>query len=802
MIEVNDLLNGIARTLDGVDVAMCAFDRDDRALVWNRAFLRFFPEHAGHVFVGEPYEANLRRFYEGRLDSLERVHVEKYIEEGLARHRGQQRPYTFIHQGEWLQVASQALDGVGRVRIWRRIAAPPTISLNSQRSPVDASTGADERDLLDHVGDGVMLTSADNHITWVNDHFAQLMSLESKASAVGLRLDEIYRSAWRPLKQLDRATFIAGLTTLRENLRYAGAPFELPLPEQRWVRVVEQRRSDGVGFFAVVDISVFKTQQRELVAAERRALDTQARLEQKSLLLHATLARMEQGVLMVNRHQVVEVCNRRAIELLDLPPDLMASEPTFAQVLQHQWSNDEFSRTPESVKQFVRAGGILDQPQLYERERPNGTVIEVRSVPMEGGGVLRTYTDITERKRSEATRGALERRLREAEKLESIGTLAGGIAHDFNNVMAAILGNVAFAQDAIRLGQSAEPFLQQIKTAGVRARSLVQQILSFSDKQPKVFGNVPLQPLLEESLSMLRSTIGSAVTLQGPQPDHKLSVKGNPIQLQQVILNLGTNAWHSFEGSPGHIEIGLQPFDFNEALADRYGAEVGSYAHIWVRDNGCGMPQQTRERIFEPFFTTKLVGHGTGLGLSVAHGIVESHGGIMRVMSEVGKGSTFDVYLPLVDYESEAMPLDSPEPNSVRGQGQHVLYIDDDEVVSLMVNHLLLGLGYRVTCCMDPRDAIKLVAQDPDGIDIVVTDFNMPHLNGLEVVRALSKINASLHVAMSSGYITEELLATAKQLGVVELMRKENTLEELGGVIQRSLKYVRPPRSLDLNRLP
>lgn len=396
------LLRALADVLDGLDVALCVFDDEDRTRLWNRAFLRFFPEHAGQVHEGEPYRENLRRFYETRLPPEERGAIGRYIEEGVARHRAQQRPFTFQHRGQWLRVASLALPGSGRVRVWSHIA-PPRLSGN-EGPGVGPPTGALDapHEIFEHVGDGVMLTDADNRITWVNEHFLRLYGLAAKADALGRPFDAVYRGAWAAQDTAQATVAEAGLATLAENLRFAGAPFELPLPGGRWVRVIEQRRHDGVGFFAHVDITVLKRQQHELVAAERRARASEALLAEKSRLLEVTLERMEQGVMMVGADGVVEVCNRRAIELLDLPPALMAARPTFAAVLEYQWSTDEFRHTPESIKALVRGGGILDRPHVYDRLRPDGRVVEVHSLPIAGGGVLRTYTDVTERKRQEA----------------------------------------------------------------------------------------------------------------------------------------------------------------------------------------------------------------------------------------------------------------------------------------------------------------------------------------------------------------------------------------------------------------
>jgi CheY-like chemotaxis protein len=199
------------------------------------------------------------------------------------------------------------------------------------------------------------------------------------------------------------------------------------------------------------------------------------------------------------------------------------------------------------------------------------------------------------------------------------------------------------------------------------------------------------------------------------------------------------------------------------------------------------MDQRTRERIFEPFFTTKAVGKGTGLGLAVAHGIVEAHGGAISVTSSPGNGSTFSLYLPLVDYESRPMPLEELANAPVVGRGERVLYIDDDEVMALMVQGLLQRLGYRPTCLLDANEAIALVAGDPGAFDLVVTDFNMPALSGLDVVRALARIRADLPVAISSGYVSEELRASASELGVCGVMQKERTLEELGELLRSAL---------------
>ncbi|MEO5733956.1 MAG: ATP-binding protein [Rubrivivax sp.] len=541
---------------------------------------------------------------------------------------------------------------------------------------------------------------------------------------------------------------------------------------------------------AIVDAAHVASIAIERERGSRALRDSQALLATKTRALEATLERMEQGVMMVSPQQVVEVCNRRAIELLGLPAALMASRPTFTQVLEYQWSTDEFSATPEHIREFVRAGGILDRPQCYERTRPNGVVIELRSVPIEGGGVLRTYTDVTELRRAEAKRLALEAQLLDARKLEAIGTLAGGIAHDFNNIMAAILGNAALAGQDVAAGHPAQAHLQQIGKAGRRARSLVQQILAFSRHQPDVWVKVPLLPLVEEAAAMLRAAAGTEVELVVVRPPGPLATMGDPTQLQQVLMNLGTNAWQALPAGRGQIEIGIETV---HQTCPPAGLTAGAHVHLWVRDDGCGIEEATRRRLFEPFFTTKPPGQGTGLGLAVVHGIVKAMGGAIEVGSTPGQGSCFDVYLPLVELESQPSALDEAAVVVPRGQGQQVLVVDDDEVMALLVQSLLQRLGYRSHICLDARAAVDLVRGGLLAPDLVFTDYNMPGITGLELAQALKSVRPGLPVVIASGYVCETLRAGAAQAGVSAVMQKEQTLEMLGAVVHAALN---PQRQL------
>jgi diguanylate cyclase (GGDEF)-like protein len=401
---VNDsaLLATMAGTLEGLRIGMCVYDAEDRTVLWNRTFLEFFPEHEGHLFVGEPYRENLRRFYQARLGDDDMPRLERFVEEAVARHRAQARPFAFAHRGRYLRVSSLNVAGGGRIRIWMDESAQhppiddPQRPLSRPQEPFFSNA-----DALDHVPDGIAVAAPDGALAWVNQAFVVMYGLPDWRAAAGRSFVDVYRRVWAQARDTQRDDCEQGLAALAENLHFVGAPFELPLPDGRWSRVIEQRRPEGNRVFAHVDITELKRQQRSLQLAEARARDSETRLAQKSAMLEATLERMEQGVMMVNADRIVEVCNRRAMELLDLPEALMTSRPHFEAVLAHQWQNNEFAQTAQDIQSFVRAGGILDKAHRYDRRRPDGRVIEVHSVPIDGGGLLRTYTDITERRRAE-----------------------------------------------------------------------------------------------------------------------------------------------------------------------------------------------------------------------------------------------------------------------------------------------------------------------------------------------------------------------------------------------------------------
>jgi signal transduction histidine kinase/ActR/RegA family two-component response regulator len=377
----------------------------------------------------------------------------------------------------------------------------------------------------------------------------------------------------------------------------------------------------------------------------------------------------------------------------------------------------------------------------------------------------------------------------QAQKLEALGALAGGIAHDFNNILTCILGYTEICMRRLNPGHAAYDGLTQIFSASLRARDLVSQILTFGRKQPTEKRPVKLAGVAAEALKLLRSSTPPNVTIVSLLPQEGPMILADLNQLYQVIINLCTNAIQAMESAGGKMTLSVAVVSMNDPAIplERRG---GVFARLTVADTGSGMDKATLDRIFEPFFTTKKKGGGTGLGLSMVHGIVLGHHGFVRVESKPGKGSKFHVYLPVHEIERAGEPISASTTNG-QGHGEKILVIDDDAEVARIAVAILKSCHYNARAMTDPQEAIEEVRNDPAAIDLVMTDLIMPGFSGPDVVHAVRSIRHDLPVLLMSGYASSLNEETAAKDGFSGLIHKPFEIHELSSRVAEVLAHTR-----------
>ena len=396
-------------------------------------------------------------------------------------------------------------------------------------------------------------------------------------------------------------------------------------------------------------------------------------------------------------------------------------------------------------------------------------------------------TDCTERKAAEHERELLADQLRESQKMQAIGTLAGGIAHDFNNIAGAILGNVELARQDARDSPELLRSLTEIHNAAERASGLTRQILAFSRRQPTNRIVFAVLPRIEAVKQLLRKTLLAPVTLECDFSPDTPDVLADPVQFDQVMLNLLNNAAQALDGRPGRIDIRVDSTD--DAAVPAYEGAPGAprrYTRIRVTDNGTGMDALTTRRIFEPFYTTKPIDQGTGLGLSVVYGIMEAHGGRVAVDSEPGVGSTFTLLFPASAGAAEQVAV-AAVPAAPSGNGR-ILYIDDDPSLLSMVRRLLERRGFTVKTAESGEQGLALLRSAPRSFDLALIDYNMPVMKGTEVAIAAQAIRPGLPMALASGYITDAVREEARRAGITELIFKADAVSEFCTIVERLLR--------------
>jgi len=409
------------------------------------------------------------------------------------------------------------------------------------------------------------------------------------------------------------------------------------------------------------------------------------------------------------------------------------------------------------------------------------------------------FTDIQTRKEAEAARRRLERRMEDAQRMESLALLAGGVAHDFNNLLVGILGNADLALLELPRESPARTRVEGIELAARRAADLARQMLAYSGKGRFVVDRLDLNVLIREVTHLLESSVSKKAALQSHLAPCLPPIQADATQMRQVLMNLVTNASEALEDRPGTIRVSTGVMDadagYLNALPSPWGvrgtsetapAPPGRYVWLEVTDTGCGMDETTRARIFEPFFTTKFTGRG--LGLAAVMGIVKGHGGAVQVYSEVGRGTTFKVLFPAMDGAADALTEEEIEEAVGPRRSGRILIVDDEPTVRHVCGEMLKVVGYEVATAADGPSAISLVTADPAAFDVILLDLSMPAMDGQETFTALRRIDPDLRVVLSSGYNEQEAVNRFAGKGLAGFVQKPYRLQDLVATLERARK--------------
>ena len=522
---------------------------------------------------------------------------------------------------------------------------------------------------------------------------------------------------------------------------------------------------------AYMDITERKNSEKEILESEER---------------NRRLIESSSDAIIVRSNEIIQYANPAAIRLFGAARmEELVGRPYLDLV-----HPDDRAGTVERVRKAMEENWTAP-PREHRILTLGGTVVDVEStgVPVQHHGetqIFGIFRDITERRKAVLEKEMLEAQLRQAQKMEAIGTLAGGIAHDFNNILGVIIGNSELLALRDEAGAASEECLDQVLAAAQRAKQLVNQILTFSRRGEQQKLLLSLKSVVKETLGFLRASLPTTIQLQHFIAPNAGVTLADPTQMQQVLMNICTNAAHAMERHGGVLKIDLRNAAVTEGdVIPRSEPGHRNYVVLTVSDTGHGMDPEVQARIFDPYFTTKEPGKGTGLGLSVVHGIVQSHGGAIQVISEVGKGSTFKVFLPRAD------PVEEPEPacaQTLANGSEKILLVDDEAALAEVGKQMLEFLGYQVEARTNPVEALELLRAEPNRFDAVITDMTMPRMTGMNLAREILAIRPGIATILCTGFSDQADEEKAQSAGIRALLYKPLTMQGLATAVRAALE--------------
>lgn len=464
---------------------------------------------------------------------------------------------------------------------------------------------------------------------------------------------------------------------------------------------------------------------------------------------------------------------------LNPPKDLSLYQERVQKILSGHWINAEITHLKKDGSGFpleISAG-------LYEVDSEKF--------------ILAFYRDITERRTKENEAKLLEDQIRQAQKMEALGTIAGGIAHDFNNILFPIVGYTELSLLEIPQDHSVRQNLMEVLQAAQRAQALVKQILAFSRQREDEQRPIQINMIIKEVVKLLRSVLPSTIKIDQNIEDGDSIIIADPVQIHQIIMNLCINAYHAMEGKVGILGIQLQNAEFarEQVLLDS-SLLPGPYVRLRITDNGCGMDEIDLQKIFDPFFTTKK--KGTGLGLSTVKSIVHGLNGGITIKSQPNEGTRFDVYLPRT--KKEALSTDYKPPEPIVAGDEHILIVDDEVEIARMVEKALKRWGYRVTQTSRSTEALALFEKDPDIFDLVITDLTMPDMTGMQLAKHINDIRTNIPIILCTGFTETVSKEELSAIGIHKLVIKPIVMNELAAFVREALEEIKAADRASVDR--
>ncbi|MDG5816191.1 PAS domain-containing protein [Chitinispirillales bacterium ANBcel5] len=659
------------------------------------------------------------------------------------------------------------------------------VRVNSQlEQQIDNLT--DERRRLEDIIEGTRVGTWEWNIQTgeiiVNDRWAQILGYNLK------ELLPVSRSSWEKVIHPDDFELYNKALEghLSENDKYFECEYRVMHKNGDWIWVLDRgkvlSRSGDSTPLLMYGTRTEISERKQMIEA----------LQKNKAFLQAALDNSHAGIAIADAPDgKLRYVNKAAMDIRGIPANYSVNNITIDNYVE-SWQIYHFNGNPYQKDEVPLARAIIYSETCSKEfviKRPDGEkrIVWANAAPILGtsdkveAGIV-VFLDITENKR-------MSERLRQAEKMEAIGTLAGGIAHDFNNILGGIIGYADLSLDDVEPQSRLAKNIHCILKGGERAKNLVNQILNFSrrgndEKTPQY-----LSPLIKEVIELLRASLPSSIIIESNIKKDTCPIWANPTQIHEIVMNLCANAAYAMQNEKGLLEVIHEEKSFTEKITGRAGTvPPGVYSVITIRDNGCGMDTDTLKRVFDPFFTTKTQGEGTGMGMAVLFGIIQSHRGTVRVESTLGKGTTFRVYLP--KYKKDVCASCTPEENRPVSQGTGtVLFVDDEELMVKMAEEMLSDLGYTVITFNNSFEALGAFKKTPGMFDLIITDQTMPVYPGVDFAREIRKIKPDIPIILCTGYSKLVDEQSAMDAGIDALIfkpfRKRSIAQLISEVLQK-----------------